>query len=244
MHRKDGLRHIEDNALGGTKSIHFLLGHLADAIRCQEMAYANYAATKERGGEGHSLLQLGNYQEEMGNADESIRYLTRARKIADEIGDRGLLARCLRSIASVYIGEGDLEAGLLVSNQALEISLSSGDRFGEAQDLVYLGNIELRNERIQAAINRYKHALTIAEQLGTSILIATCLNNLGYALYKQGQSKAALDKCQQALHLAQECGAGPLAVSIQESLDEIAKNLGNGIRARFWQRWVQSPRLR
>jgi tetratricopeptide (TPR) repeat protein len=101
---------------------------------------------------------------------------------------------------------GHVEKAIKHHQEALMIAQEIGDRDGETNQLIGLGNDYSVISKMPEAIEHYQQALTIAQEIGDRSGEGACLGNLGLYYNDLGQVEKAIEYHKQALTIAQEIG--------------------------------------
>jgi tetratricopeptide (TPR) repeat protein len=106
----------------------------------------------------------------------------------------------------------------------LEITRRIGDRQGEADSLIDLGDAYKSLGEYQRAIDFYQQSLEIQRQIGDRNGEATSLIGLGNAYYSLGEYQRAIDFQQQSLEITRQIGdRNGEAISLFNLADTFAK---------------------
>ena len=183
------------------------LSRAADAARS---AYANEAAIRylERllpildGTErvSHTLLLAGTLHV-TGDSSRAEAVVAGARRLAADLGDVGLVARCDHSLAESARRLGRFDDARAMLERAREGFVAVGDRAGEADVLQVTGTVAAQRGDAALARERYLESLGIREELGDDSGVAALTSNLGIVAQQQGDATAARAYADRALAL-------------------------------------------
>jgi tetratricopeptide (TPR) repeat protein/DNA-binding XRE family transcriptional regulator len=176
---------------------------------------------------GYLRLLQGRYRQ----ADD---YLGRCLAVCLETGDQviGTYASCWLALSRVRAGhysEPEVESGL---REALARFRAAGNRHGEAQALICLGEFELRAGRPQEARDDLDQAQLIAAQTGELDERAEALNLLGQVFLATADPDSARSRHDEALMLATQLGDPYQRALAHRGLAAAEAALGNQAEAR------------
>jgi tetratricopeptide (TPR) repeat protein/transcriptional regulator with XRE-family HTH domain len=95
---------------------------------------------------------------------------------------------------------------IVMHDHAREAALGTGDRAAEAEAVVRLGSVDLRQGRFQQATGRFREALDLPSEAGSEPMRARLYSNLGLVTLLQGDIDQAVGYFQQSLSLHRETG--------------------------------------
>ena len=143
---------------------------------------------------------------------ETIRILTRAQSIAEDLSDSALEAKLLLELGSAYdkrkliTDEGNYQISLEYAQQALV-------KFEEAQEGVGVGrahfDVGLGHQRLQnkvEAIDHFNKAVAIAEKYDQKLDLSFALRHRGYFYFLEGDVETAYQYIKKSLQLREEIG--------------------------------------
>jgi class 3 adenylate cyclase/tetratricopeptide (TPR) repeat protein len=136
---------------------------LASASRAYDLAVTgNYTAELNT-----SLVQLGIAYQMLGDLELSMAYLERAQGLADERGDRLMVARALNTMALAWwLYRGELDKALEGFQQVLQIRREAGAKDREAECLANIANVQFRRGDFEAALETSEAALRVGRAAG------------------------------------------------------------------------------
>jgi len=129
-----------------------------------------------------------------------------ARRIFEETGDRGEMARTLHSMAEVPLNQGDLVTAAKLYRQSLAILREVGDQQGIGSELTNLGLIATKQGDLAAGLKMYDESFRSYQQAGDKPGMAAVTGNTGNLLRAQGKLADALAHYQKALDISNELG--------------------------------------
>jgi len=168
------------------------------------------AAKADRQGARLLLAQARSLEcRALANLGENAKAATvceEARRIFEETGDRGGLARVLHSMAEVPLNQGDLAAAGKLYSQSLAILREIGNEDGIGSELINLGLIAVKQGDFAAGLKMYDESFHSYQQAGDKPGMAAVMGNTGNLLRSQGKLADALAHYRQTLALSEEMG--------------------------------------
>src|SRR5262249_26223253 len=129
------------------------------------------------------------------NRTNALDEYERALRIAQEIGDRPLLASILGNIGMTYSGEGDLPQALDYLQRSIGISEEIGAQRAVCQGLQSTGEIYFKQGEYARAVEVNERTASMSERIGLPDTLANSLTAAASAYRKLNQ----LDKASGAL---------------------------------------------
>jgi signal transduction histidine kinase len=120
-------------------------------------------------------------------------------KLAEKIGDAGLLARTHGGLGLTYLRYGRDEDALQHFQLGLDLAAKAGDDRMRGSLLNSLGNYHLGRRQYELAATLHEQALQLREGYGNRRAIAESLTNLGLVADAQGDTARALSYLERAL---------------------------------------------
>jgi len=138
------------------------------------------------------------------NISTSLIYGDSAVLLAEEIDDKALKAKVLKSlgVSCYYSGEFDLSQEYY--NQALALYRDIEDLLGVAKCLSNIGLVYEEIGNYELSTDYYERSVDIAEQIGDQDWVASVKLNLGNSKFYQGKMRMALNYYYQALLMYKE----------------------------------------
>jgi tetratricopeptide (TPR) repeat protein len=177
----------------------------ADIAYCEQAAAL--AATKEAyQRQGWALATLAWNYSLIGSFEKLRENAIAAKALAEQVGDKKLLALALKNIgaASWYKGKG--KDAIPYFEKALAIRREIGDRKGEANSLDNLGIAYQQLKEHDRSIEYFQKALSIYRELGDQRGESNELGNLGIAFHLVGDHNQAIEHYSHALELRHKVG--------------------------------------
>lgn len=129
------------------------------------------------------------------------------------------------------ISEKDPKAALDYLEQALSISLQEGDKLGEANTYVVLGNLNSNQKLYAQAINFYGKAIPLFEKEKQAALVLKTRKQLGGAYEKNSAYDNALDQYKKGLQEAEEAKNSSEVLAFKNAMANIYKLQGKNEEA-------------
>ncbi|MEZ4569947.1 MAG: hypothetical protein R2849_06405 [Thermomicrobiales bacterium] len=173
---------------------------------------------------GLMLYRLGSFEQPVEYFDRSLEGF---RTLKD--GHGAGLASAGAGLSRVRAG--DAAAGERMLEESVALLQQSGDRWGAAQILTYLGIIPFNRGDYIAAMERFKEGLGLARALRNPQLLYISLYDVGLAAQALGDSEHATASYREAFALALEVGDTPYEAYCLEGLAGVAGLNGDSERA-------------
>jgi len=151
---------------------------------------------------GDLYLTMGFARFLAGEFADALDDLVRAQQIAEEVGDRSLMAFALDRIASVYHATERADLALDIQKRALAIHRDLGDDTGEALVLNNMSYAFLRLDRYDKALESALDALRWAESEESLYLLMGVLDTVAEIYRVMGDLDQAAAYSKRGLHLA------------------------------------------
>ncbi|MGH2457169.1 MAG: ATP-binding protein, partial [Candidatus Limnocylindria bacterium] len=167
-------------------------------------------------------------------ATTTARY-EEAAAVAEQLGDRRLLAAAVDSLAYIPMMTGDFDRARELAGRAHDLWLEVGEPFKAAlanANAAYLGFFE---ERYEQALGPMRTMLAEARNAGERYWVVNGLTGIGQLLRLMGEVEESRRHYAQALQLALEDGNLALLTMALEPLSNLESQAGEHERAmRFW----------
>jgi tetratricopeptide (TPR) repeat protein len=108
---------------------------------------------------------MGDLYSVMGKFDESIGYMNRNLKLAEELGYRKGIAKSLNTLGDIYFYKGDLEVSIQYYDRSIETTRGIGNKLVLGFSLVEKSNVLLARESYDEILENLREATTIAEEI-------------------------------------------------------------------------------
>ena len=148
----------------------------------------------------HSLLHLGNVEEDRGDYDRAQTLYTEALRVCREAGESGLEGQILCDLGSVVWMQGDYETARYHTLAGLQIARKQGSKLGIAFALYNLGHIVSLQGEYAEAHDYQAESLALWQEQGSKRGIVFSLEDLAEQALAQGWMERAAQ-----LYLAAAC---------------------------------------
>jgi CHAT domain-containing protein len=173
----------------------FNTGNFALALEEWRTALDLFEEADDFAGQIRALQRLGETRLAMGQQPRALAELNRARALAEQFGNRSLLASISVSIAAAYSLDGDTRHAERFLRAAIELSEQSGERNVAATARNNLGNLLATQRRHPEALAMYRKALEQARAAGDRGLATKVTINMARTHVDRGD----LQRAQQTL---------------------------------------------
>lgn len=147
------------------------------------------------------LYLLGRLHWALSDYPRSLESHLEELKLAERLGDEGVLARTHGGLGMTYLRYGRSEDALAHIRRGLEHAVRAGDDRMRTSLLNTLGNYHLERRELDRAEALHEEALKLREGFGNRRAIAESLTNLGLVADARGETARALDYLGRALEM-------------------------------------------
>jgi tetratricopeptide (TPR) repeat protein len=131
-------------------------------------------------------------QAQEGQVEEGIAQMWQSMADKRSIGTRGQIPHSLASLAEAYGEAGQIEEGLTVLSEALEVAQSTGERYYEAEIHRLKGELLLMQGEPEAQVEAcFRQAIHVAQQQQAKSLELRAAKSLSRLWQKQGRKEEA-----------------------------------------------------
>ncbi len=211
---------IAGNTAFGSRGVRPAIALWRDALRRSR-------SIPDSAGIAAALGNIGSGFYHAGQLDTAELYLTRARQIADAIGDRRTGANAMGTLGSVAKDRGDLRSAQRSYTVGLELRTRIGDVEGASADQNNLGLIASALGDVEEARLHFSAALQIAREHGLDEATATGLLNLGNLASNEGDYAQASKSYSGALAIDRRLGDDADAALALHDLGLLALRTGD-----------------
>jgi tetratricopeptide (TPR) repeat protein len=134
------------------------------------------------------LINLGTLKHYLKQYDEAIENYTMARKMI-AINDYDMLSMCLSNLAEAYLGKGDFEKALSLSQDALKLRDLTENKTEAGESYNNIGGIFIIKKEFDKAKENLDSALSIADAYDYTDLKLRVRKNLAYYYSETGDFK-------------------------------------------------------
>jgi class 3 adenylate cyclase len=146
------------------------------------------------------------FELESNNPPKCLQYLSRARELAEKIGDRKGFARALHVRGTLEMDNGNFDTALEYFFKSLSITEELKELREQSFTLNNIGITYRKQGKYELAVEYYTKSLRIKEALGDKRRIAATLSNVGNVYKLQGKYEQALEYEVKSLSTEQEAG--------------------------------------
>jgi CHAT domain-containing protein/Tfp pilus assembly protein PilF len=211
---------VAGNSAFGSKGARRAIALWRDALRRSR-------AIPDSAGIAAALGNIGSGFYHAGELDSAELYLTRARQIAESIGDRRTAANAMGTLGSVAKDRGDLRNAQRSYTIALDLRRRIGDVEGASADQNNLGLIAAALGDAEEARAHFSAALQIARQHDLDEAAATALLNTGNLASSEGDYARASKSYSEALAIDRRLGNDADAALALQDLGLLALRTGD-----------------
>jgi CHAT domain-containing protein/predicted negative regulator of RcsB-dependent stress response len=207
----------------------------ADSLRAAigklEIARSIFRETKNRRGEGNSLIGLGHINDLLNEEQQALGYYNQALALLRADGDRNGEATALNNIGLVHVDLGEQQKALEHYYQALALLRADGDRNGEAATLNNIGAAYDDLGEQQKALGYFNQALALLRAVGDKDVEAATLNNIGAVYTDLSEQQKALEHYSQALSIYRAVGDRSGEATALSNIGAVYKSIGEQQKA-------------
>lgn len=145
------------------------------------------------------LVQKGDY-------NEALRISHLALRIAEQIGDRPLLAATLCDVGDIYARRNPPKDAVTYLQKCLSVFEETADKKGQAQALHSMAAAYDTERRHELAVQYFEKSLALSQEVSDRRLTALIFNGLGMAHTSLGHYEVGLDFYFKARALSAELG--------------------------------------
>jgi len=206
-------------------------GHYELAERTMREALGRPGAHLRNTDRAAVLVRAGGNALGRGDYDAARPLVEESLAIADELGDRVGVARCLGMLATIALFQGALEEARRRSLDCLSAYRDLGRPAGVANALQTLANVALQQGDLDEAHLRYEEALEALAGTGDERNIALILSDFGRVATRKGDWEGGRARLATALGLARGVGARREAAYGLEGAAELLAAKGDAASA-------------
>ena len=167
----------------------------------------------------HELLRQGECVRVRENETKALDIFHLAHSIAEQVGDKALIAMALGNIGFIYFSQGDYGHALEIYQRILAQFEALEHKAGIAATLTGIGLVHDTQGNYGQALEYYQKSLNLQEQLGDKDGVAEALLHIGMVHILQGNYALALEFYQKSLKMKEDSGN-------QAGIDTILNNIG------------------
>ncbi len=213
MARRIGDRSAEARALWNIVVANVYGG--GDAARAVEAGEASLSIARDLGEREQLAFTLNDVSRAymaLGDFSTAAHRLAEARQLWEELDNHPMLGENLTVGSSMHLFHGDYAAALADAHEAIAISESIGNAWGQSHALITVYRVELERGQLGAAIDSIQRCLELGEQGGFAYAAIATRADLSRVTTYLGDAERSLLLAEEALAIARE--RVPPAVSI------------------------------
>jgi len=169
-------------------------GLFGEAARHWTQAAQHYETNGETRQQAHALIALGQALQYLGETNQALAILERAREIAESIPAPDLMAAIWGRAGNLWVKKGNPQKGLEALTQALELARTREDSAQTARLLNDTGNALVALDRLDAAVGAYAESTILARETDQTSLVVVSQLNATNAEIDQGVYANALPR--------------------------------------------------
>ncbi len=202
--QRHGLRERQANIFDYIGHIESFLGNYPGALVSLKRAYdlLQSVAPGSRSAIAN-LINLGNLYQVMGQDEQALAFLQRARKISRAAEDTVMEAAALNNLANLHYDRKQWRVAQTRFEEALELSRYVNNRAYEIDNLDGLGQVQVALGHFEDALKTHRAALSIAKDVGDRGGETDALLNLGRDYLELNRPEHAARALAEGLSLAE-----------------------------------------
>jgi CHAT domain-containing protein/Tfp pilus assembly protein PilF len=162
-----------------------------------------------------------------GNYAQALEHYQRTLKLAEEIGNKALIAFTLVDIGTLHSSQGNYTQALEYFQKSLKLAEEIGDKARIATALSNIGIAHYSQGNYTPALEYYQKSLRLVEEMGDKVGIAGALNNIGIVFKFQGNDAQALEYYRKSLKLSDEMEDKATIASTLNNISIVYATQGN-----------------
>jgi signal transduction histidine kinase len=155
-------------------------------------------------GSAESYRRIGIYYLNQSEYPKALDYFLKALRIAEQIENNQLIAKCLMNLGVVYYDYEEYNLALANFNKALAIAEKIKDKQSISGILTNKANVQTDMGDYKSALENYQKAVKINAELQDKQGISIAWSNIGNIYFYQKNYKAAEDYYKKCLKLKEE----------------------------------------
>ncbi len=196
------------------------------ALMYLQEAYTISTSLDYTEGIGKSLMWLGRVYYYKSNFGLSNKYLDKAKKPLEAVGDSGTLAFWHLAKAFSLRTNGDYANAIEMFKRSIELSKQTGNITTMTTCYLEMGITLLGREEADKAMKYFQEGLTIAKKTDNKVLIANALTSIASAYKAKGLPDSALIYYRQALNIRTELKKDRHIASSEMAIGETLIKMG------------------
>jgi DNA-binding SARP family transcriptional activator/Tfp pilus assembly protein PilF len=210
------------------------LGRYTEASGNRQRALHIYAQVGDLRGQQMALNNMGDLCLRLGDVKGALDYYEKAAATTSEMG-RQHEAIWMGNMANIHKHTDRYNDALKGYRKALRIHQELGDRRGEIETLIGIGETFQRLGKYNESLIHHEKALSISRNIAERYEETKALRCIGAALLNAGRYASALGHFQQALDLANQIGEMFEKAKALEGIGSARFYLKDRTHTRFWK---------
>jgi len=178
-------------------------GDQTTAIDKATRALGKFSACRNRWGESMAQYLLGKITQQKGQIQDAKKWYNQSIQAAELIGHPHSLLRVFNALGDLACQLDELDNGLALFKDCLEISRSLDDRYNQAIQINNIGTIYHLKGDFEEAERSYLLSLELCRDIGDRAGEATALANLGEISLVQNDLSSARDRFVKGLAISE-----------------------------------------
>jgi tetratricopeptide (TPR) repeat protein len=178
-----------------------------DAARAVEAGEASLAIARDLGAREQLAFTLNDVTRaymSLGDFSTAAHRLAEARQLWEELDNRPMLGENLTVGSSMHLFRGDYAAALADAREAIAVSESIGNAWGQSHALITVYRVELERGELGAAIDSIERCHELGEQGGFAYAAIATRADLSRVTTYLGDGERALALAEESLAIARE----------------------------------------
>jgi DNA-binding SARP family transcriptional activator/tetratricopeptide (TPR) repeat protein len=214
-------------------------GHLTRPLALFNDALGHYTASGDTIGRWQALRFIGQNQLSLGNHEQARRALDDAQAIADELGDRRLIAQTRYWTGQACLAAGDLDGAQAAFKAVFDV-YGGETGIGHAYAVHGLGDVARRRGAHEVAEGHLIEAASLAHEADAVLEGRTWLS-IAALRHDQGSQNDRIAALEQAVELFHGCGAAQLEARALATLAQVMSERADAAAADA--AWTRIERL-
>jgi len=153
-----------------------------------------------------SLINVGYYADNVGDAEKAIIYYQKGLKIFREINDSYGIGSTLINIGHMFQAQGDTDEALKYFKESQVLLAKEKDYYGQSAAVINIGFIYDNQNELDSALVYYKKGMELGTIINNKEAISNALYHIGGVHQKKGEEDLALKYYVKSLEIIEEMG--------------------------------------
>ncbi|MDI6708793.1 MAG: tetratricopeptide repeat protein [Candidatus Thermoplasmatota archaeon] len=158
----------------------------------------------------HELVRIILFKRDIyeikGEWDKCLNQAKSALKLAEELGNKRLIAMSYLGMARIYVSRANYDKAVEVLQKTLKMSKEINDAYGTSEVYYWLGEASWMTGKLDEAAKYLELCLNLSKKLGNERLQAMTCNDLGVIYRLKGNYKRALEMAMKCLRYFERTG--------------------------------------